>query len=63
MPTIEEIQECFKTVTVWFSKNKQMFDKDMEHDAVELIKCKGDHIGTYEARTILAISRLFFLNE
>lgn len=59
MPTGEDIRESFKDSFSWLSKNRHMLEKDREQDAIEIIKCKGKHIGTPEAKVILEMTRLF----
>ena len=48
---------------LWFSKNKHMLEKERERDAIDMIKAKGNHIGSYEARTILEVNLKRPLNQ
>ena len=63
MATPEELGQAIAKSIFYFRKNPHMLDEERHRDAVETIKCMGNHVYTDEAKKILDSIRSFIRNE
>lgn len=63
MATTAEKAEAIVRSIQYFKKHPHMLDDERHRDAIETIKCNGNHICTDDAEKIYVAVRSFIRNE